>query len=845
MHLPTLIGRAVALVALAVTALGVAVLPGSPAAAAPSCTITWIGGSGSWHDPNRWLRIPSGDPGVPNTGDVACVTASGTYTVTAASIVSGPSWLVLGGSSGTQTLAVTTAAGVGGGSIEIGPRAVVSLAVDGATLGVGNGGQFTNAGTIEAVGAGTGARTIGINNTTLDNTGTIRAAAPLGLDGGRLDNDGTVAATAVVQSDQGTVDNRGGTVTLTGAGRLDLIFGRLVVGASGVAGPVRAIASTVEIAGAGPLSVAGRATVTVVGDVRAGQSISVANDAFYGTGALAADDSLVNQGTITLLDPSTSLRPGPGATDAVTNRGTIAVPGAAAGRHVDGTFVNDTAGRIDADGPLALAPGNGRTTTNRGIVDATAAVSMIGGTHVLAGGTVALSGAGTLGVAATLRLAGGAVTGGPAAVSSGAVEHGGAAAATVQATGPITVSGTVAPAQTLLVGSYHATTPSGQTFTNQGTVRLTGAGGLGNPAGTVVNGGTVERTGTAGSPELQGRWTNTGTVRFTAGTATYRAEPGFGTFTNAGTVDLAAGSRLWVAGLVQTATGRIVSRITAPTTLGAVTVDGPAHLAGEVRTVTSGTPPAGTTVVPIGFTGRTGTVAVANGGGVGWTAAHSATAVTLTATTSTPNQSFVKAAHQDFLGRPPTAGELASIAAALDAGTRGRGTVVRDLSTSPEYVTALVQRLYQDTLGRPGDSGGAAYWVGELRSGRQSVAQVAAGFYASPEYFAGIGGGTPTTWVQDLYGTLLGRAGGASEVTYWVGETAARGRTDVAGRFYQSIESRRTRVSRLYQALLGRAPDADGRAYWAGRILAEGDLALAANLAASTEYATRARIRYP
>ena len=67
----------------------------------------------------------------------------------------------------------------------------------------------------------------------------------------------------------------------------------------------------------------------------------------------------------------------------------------------------------------------------------------------------------------------------------------------------------------------------------------------------------------------------------------------------------------------------------------------------------------------------------------------------------------------------------------------------------------------------------------------------------------------------------------------------------MARQFYGSLESRRARVDALYQALLGRTPDTSGRTYWAAKIATEGDLALAVNLAASNEYATKAKTRFP
>jgi hypothetical protein len=75
----------------------------TPVPPPPACTDNWQGGTGNWNDPNpaNWSEghIPGGD-------DVACITAPGTYTVTFAGY-GGSVPLILGGSSGTQTLAIT------------------------------------------------------------------------------------------------------------------------------------------------------------------------------------------------------------------------------------------------------------------------------------------------------------------------------------------------------------------------------------------------------------------------------------------------------------------------------------------------------------------------------------------------------------------------------------------------------------------------------------------------------------------------------------------------------------------------------------------------------------------
>jgi predicted esterase len=203
---------------------------------------------------------------------------------------------------------------------------------------------------------------------------------------------------------------------------------------------------------------------------------------------------------------------------------------------------------------------------------------------------------------------------------------------------------------------------------------------------------------------------------------------------------------------------------------------------------------------------------------------------------------FATAAHHDFLGRGPTEDELARMVNLLDSGAT-RGMVLTRLTSSDEWLGAIVTGLYTDTLGREPDPAGLAYWVGALRSRRFTVAQVAASFYAAPEYREA--SGSVEAWVDDLYDAILGRPASTHDLRYWVAQTAVRGPSWVAGRLYGSMESRRDRVTALYGSLLGRAPESDGLDYWAARVAVLGDLSLARNLAASAEYRTRAIARFP
>ena len=66
-------------------------------------------------------------------------------------------------------------------------------------------------------------------------------------------------------------------------------------------------------------------------------------------------------------------------------------------------------------------------------------------------------------------------------------------------------------------------------------------------------------------------------------------------------------------------------------------------------------------------------------------------------------------------------------------------------------------------------------------------------------------------------------------------------RSWIALQFYQSLESRQTRVTGLYQALLDRDPDSTGLRNWSASLGDGQDVRLAAALAASPEYSVRSR----
>ena len=203
-----------------------------------------------------------------------------------------------------------------------------------------------------------------------------------------------------------------------------------------------------------------------------------------------------------------------------------------------------------------------------------------------------------------------------------------------------------------------------------------------------------------------------------------------------------------------------------------------------------------------------------------------------------PQGRFVQALHHDFLGRAATGAEIRSGVDRLARGTH-RAAIVEDFATSDEWIAGLLGRYYRDTLGRAPDAGGLEYWSEVLRTGTPA-ADVAAYFYASDEYYRR-SGSTDRGWVTDLYRALLQRNPDDAGLDHWTA-VLSRGvpRSTVALDFYQSLESRRTRVAGLYRSLLGRSPDAGGHTYWADVITDGHDIRLATFLASSDEYYRRA-----
>ena len=205
-----------------------------------------------------------------------------------------------------------------------------------------------------------------------------------------------------------------------------------------------------------------------------------------------------------------------------------------------------------------------------------------------------------------------------------------------------------------------------------------------------------------------------------------------------------------------------------------------------------------------------------------------------------PSQNFVKQLYLDFLGRAASSSDVDYWTSRIMNRQTSRSDLASMLSQSNEWITRVITKFYTDTLNRAPDASGLAGWINAAQHG-MPVAQIASAFYSSPEYFATVGHNDYTTWVSDLYQKLLLRAPD-SGINGWVNALNNGMPRDVLTfGFYQSAEKLGVRVTALYTSLLGRAPENGAIANWSPFVQNQGDLVLAAALASSDEYFSRAQ----
>jgi hypothetical protein len=586
-----------------------------------TCQNSWNGTSGAWSDASRWSAGH-----VPTSSEDACITAAGTYTVTASGADATAHSLQLGGSSGTQTLAVTGICGhdeqlTVGTSIANGANGEIVMS----STGCGNyalisAASLSNAGSLhDEVGAG-GARYL---RTSVTNTGSVGVNANLTFDqsGTTFTNNGalTVANGVSLSASGTTVANASGSLTGSGSGDVVVSGGTYQQGGGTTSGtaPVYVVGSAVQYTGTGASSVIVQGSSTLSGTIASGQTLTL-NGVCGSDANVQAAASFTSAGTIVLTSTGCgnyALLQTP-ATDSVSNSGTIRVlPGAGGARYLR-TGISNT-GTLDLQAVTTLDQ-SGMVLQNAGSVTVATGAALNATSQSVSdvtGGSIATAGTGSVTVnGGSYTQGAGTTSGNPILIQGGAaLSYTGSGASSIVSHDGNTISGNLSSGQTLSIEGHcgsDATLTASASFTNAGTIVLTSSA-CGNyallqaTAGTITNSGTLRvDAGAGGGRYLRASVANSGTTTVSQPLA----YDGGGTFTNTGALTLNQSMTASNASTVADNTGGTITS----TATGALLVTGSSYQQGGGTT--AGPQPVTTSGATVSYTGTGASTVVVEGG---------------------------------------------------------------------------------------------------------------------------------------------------------------------------------------------------------------------------------------
>jgi hypothetical protein len=547
----------------------------SPSTAhASGCQDSWTNASGgSWYTAGNWSKKT-----IPVSGEEACITLNGTYTVTMAQgeAVTLKS-LTVGGTSGKQTLEVTGKCGTNAvltttsgltthadGAVSLG---AVSCGVSVTLVGpVANGGTLTS-----AVADGEGSRYL---DGSLTNTGTLAIAYNTSFDATKavLTNDGVLTIAngthLTLENESAAVNGSGGSIAGGASGYLlappKTAFTEGAGTTSGTE-PVLIKEGALSYTGAGASTIAIRDTSTLSGSLAAGQTLNLQGECGENTRVEAAA-SYTNAGTITLGSGSCgSFETLETLSGTLTNTGTItsAVADKEGNRYLGGNLTNKGTITVDYpttyEGSYTKHEGKEGILTNEGTLNIEGMqLTVVGGNTVKnESGNISATGSGVLELEPKTAFTEGAgTTSGtqPVLIKEGALSYTGAGASTIAIRDTSTLSGSLAAGQTLnLQGECGENTrvEAAASYTNAGTITLaSGSCGsfetLETLSGTLTNTGTITSAvgDTEGNRYLGGNLTNKGTITLDYSTTyegSYTSDSSKeGTLTNEGTINIEA-----------------------------------------------------------------------------------------------------------------------------------------------------------------------------------------------------------------------------------------------------------------------------------------------------------------
>ncbi len=537
----------------------------APASAqASGCTNRWMNNKGgSWYEGANWSK-----GSVPAAGEEVCITETGTYTVALAPTTTIPTLasLTIGGTSGTQTLAVEDTCGANAAltvseGIAIGAHGALTM-TDAELCGNNDTvtANVTNAGTFSVEASHGGARTIAGS---ISNIGTLAVNQPTTFNGSKatLTNEGAVdvaTGDSLTLNNSNTFSNLAGTIDVAGTGELVMSGGGETFNQGGGSetgtGAVYLEDLSLNYAGAGAGTLDLRGVSSVSGNVGAGQLLTI--ESTCGKNALAtwakgftntstitltnadecgnSEELAVTEGTL-LNEGKINVEAGVGGSRTlqanIVNKGTLAIDRSTTFNTSKAVFTNEGSVTI-ASGAVFSFPSSNTINSNSGSF----AASGTGYLVMSGGGDIFNQGAGD-------------ETGAPVYVEDGTLNYLGAGTATVDLRGVSSVSGNVGAGQLLTIESTcgkNALATWAKGFTNTSTITLTNADECGNSEelavteGTLLNEGKINvEAGVGGSRTLQANIVNKGTLAIDRSTTFNTSKA---VFTNEGSVTIASGA---------------------------------------------------------------------------------------------------------------------------------------------------------------------------------------------------------------------------------------------------------------------------------------------------------------
>jgi hypothetical protein len=599
---------ATALLAIALAALGV-----TPAAALP-CN-NWNGGDGNWNIASNWSLNHT-----PSSGEAACITATGTYTVsvTTTAMQSGnasPDELQLGASGpnpGVQTVAVVgdalgSARFQTAGTVNANGRINLDSTDPSADANLCSATGLTIGGTLDISPGAGGTRTLQgalISQGAMKVNADTVAPSSFSCGANSITNSGTLSiAASTTLTDNATFSQTGGTTAVSGsmnAGGPFSISGGTFTGNVPV---LRNPNTLTPSGGSGTFKVHGPGAV-LGSDVGSGITIVVEANATEDATLTTSAGAKTNAGTIqvTSTDAGHNGELNAAGSGGLTNTGTIqTLSSALSTQFMGGTIDNQGTMTLDggADG-FCCSSGSLHLTNSSNITVGSGKTFALGAIFSQTAGTTTVSGSMT-GVG-PFSITGGALAGNaPVLTNPNTLTASGG-------TGTIKVHGTGTLAQanigagiTLVVeasGADAALNGPAASFTDAGTVQLTATtsnnASFDGGGGTMTNSGTIETLpGSGGTRTLFEKIANSGTITIGANTGGGCCSSGNLQLANSGAITVASGKAFTLGGIFSQSAGTttVDGTLTAPSgsfPISGGTVRGGGTLVGNV-TNTGGT----------------------------------------------------------------------------------------------------------------------------------------------------------------------------------------------------------------------------------------------------------------